>query len=61
MLPILRKLGAQPEAVRADVNAALDALPTITAGTAEPTTARKLIAVLRAAEREAGKLDESTS
>src|SRR3954469_17866660 len=58
VLPILRKLGAQPEAIRADVNAALDGLPTITGGTAEPSTARELIAVLRAAEREAGKLDD---
>src|SRR4051795_2528198 len=58
VLPILRKLGAQPEAIRADVNAALDSLPTITAGTAEPSTARELIAVLRAAEREAGKLND---
>jgi ATP-dependent Clp protease ATP-binding subunit ClpB len=58
VLPILRKLGAQPEAIRADVNAALDGLPTITAGTAEPSTARELIAVLRAAEREAGKLND---
>src|SRR4051794_18902831 len=58
VLPILRKLGAQPEAIRADVNAALDALPTITGGTAEPSTARELIAVLRAAEREAGKLND---
>src|SRR5512133_3003665 len=58
VLPILRKLGAQPEAIRADVNAALDALPTITGGTAEPSTARELIAVLRAAEREAGKLGD---
>src|SRR6187200_3163712 len=62
VLPILRKLGAQPEAIRADVNAALENLPTITSGTAEPSTARELIAVLRAAEREAGKLgDESIS
>src|SRR4051812_39609362 len=58
VLPILRKLGAQPEAIRADVNAALEGLPTITAGTAEPSTARELIAVLRAAEREAGKLND---
>src|SRR4249919_1718258 len=58
VLPILRKLGVRPEAIRADVNAALDGLPTITAGTAEPSTARELIAVLRAAEREAGKLND---
>src|ERR671914_558033 len=54
--PALRKLEAQPEAIRREVNAALDALPTITAGAREPGSARELLDVLRAAEREAGKL-----
>ena len=54
--PALRKLEARPEAIRAAVNAALDALPTITAGAREPGSARELLDVLRAAEREAGKL-----
>ena len=42
--------------------AALDRLPTITAGAREPATSRELLDVLRAAEREAGKLrDEYVS
>ena len=55
--PVLRRVEAQPEAVRADVNAALDALATVSAGTEhEPSTSRELLAVLRAAEAESGKL-----
>ncbi|MGH2996330.1 MAG: Clp protease N-terminal domain-containing protein, partial [Gaiellaceae bacterium] len=54
--PILSKLGAQPAAIRRDVNAALDTLPTVTAGAREPSNARELLDVLRASEREAGKL-----
>src|SRR5918996_5628547 len=53
---VLKKLGADPAAIRAEVNAALDALPKITAGAREPSTARETMDVLRAAEREAGKL-----
>jgi ATP-dependent Clp protease ATP-binding subunit ClpB len=56
VLPVLRKLGVAPEAVRTGVNAALERLPTITAGAREPGNARELLDVLRAAEREAGKL-----
>ena len=55
VLPVLRKLGAGVDAVRADVNAALDALPTLSTAT-EPATARELMAVLRDAEAAAGKL-----
>src|SRR4051794_33787271 len=54
--PVLRKLGARPETIRAEVNAALEQLPTITAGAKEPSTSRELMDVLRLAEREAGKL-----
>jgi ATP-dependent Clp protease ATP-binding subunit ClpB len=54
--PVLRKLGVAPEAIRREVNAALDGLPTITAGAREPANARELLDVLRAAEREAGRL-----
>ena len=54
--PVLRKLGARPETIRAELNAALDKLPTITAGAKEPATSRELMDVLRASEREAGKL-----
>jgi ATP-dependent Clp protease ATP-binding subunit ClpB len=56
--PVLRKLGARTDAIRFDLNAALDKLPTITAGANEPGTSRELLDVLRAAEREAGKLKD---
>src|SRR5215207_11777952 len=48
--PVLRKLGASPDVLRAEVNTALDALPTL-ASEAEPTTSAELMSVLRAAER----------
>jgi ATP-dependent Clp protease ATP-binding subunit ClpB len=54
--PVLRKLGARPETIRAELNEALDRFPTITAGAKEPATSRELMDVLRLAEREAGKL-----
>ena len=54
--PVLRKVGTSPDEIRRVVNAALDDLPTITAGAREPGNARELLDVLRAAEREAGKL-----
>jgi ATP-dependent Clp protease ATP-binding subunit ClpB len=56
--PVLRKVGTSPEEIRRVVNAALDALPTITAGAREPANARELLDVLRAAEREAGRLND---
>src|SRR3954447_14807031 len=52
---VLRKLGAALETVRVDVNAALDALPTLSTSD-EPRTSRELLGVLRAAEAEAGAL-----
>ena len=55
--PVLRKVGADPAAVRSEVGGKLDRLPTITAGAREPATSRELLDVLRAAEREAGKLE----
>src|SRR5829696_3517412 len=54
--PVLRKVGTSPDEIRRVVNAALDDLPTITAGAREPANARELLDVLRGAEREAGKL-----
>src|ERR1700759_5520639 len=45
VLPLLREL-----------NAALEKLPTTPAGAREPGTSRELMDILRAAEREAGKL-----
>src|SRR5918999_4221764 len=56
--PVLRKVGADPRAVRSGVGGALDRLPTITAGAREPSTSRELLDVLRAAEREAGRLGD---
>ena len=53
---MLRKLGADPDGIRRELNAALDKLPTITAGAREPGTSRELMDILRSAEREAGKL-----
>jgi ATP-dependent Clp protease ATP-binding subunit ClpB len=58
VLPVLRKLGARPDAIRVDVNAALDALPTITGEADEPATARELLQVLRGAEHEASELGD---
>src|SRR5688500_14578949 len=54
--PVLRRIGTSPDEIRRVVNEALDRLPTITAGAREPANARELLDVLRAAEREAGKL-----
>jgi ATP-dependent Clp protease ATP-binding subunit ClpB len=56
--PVLRKVGADPAAVRSEVGGSLGRLPTITAGAREPSTSRELLDVLRAAEREAGKLGD---
>src|SRR5262249_42905672 len=56
--PVLRKLGVQTDSVRRELNALLDGKPPITAGANEPSTSRELVDVLRAAEREAGKLSD---
>jgi ATP-dependent Clp protease ATP-binding subunit ClpB len=56
--PVLRKVGADPAAIRSQIGGQLDRLPTITAGAREPATSRELLDVLRAAEREAGKLQD---
>jgi ATP-dependent Clp protease ATP-binding subunit ClpB len=49
--PVVGKIGVSADALRADVDAALNTLPTL-ASEAEPTTAPELLATLRAAERE---------
>jgi ATP-dependent Clp protease ATP-binding subunit ClpB len=54
--PVLRKLGTSPDEIRRIVSAAIDRLPTITAGAREPANARELLDVLRSAEREAGRM-----
>src|SRR5689334_6699673 len=56
--PVLRKVGADPAAIRSGIGGQLDRLPTITAGAREPATSRELLDVLREAEREAGKLGD---
>ena len=57
VVPVLRKLGVTVDPLRADVNAALDALPTLEQA-AEPTTAPELLTVLRAAEKEMRDLSD---
>src|SRR3954463_13116434 len=56
--PVLRKVGADPAAIRSAPGGALARLPTIPAGAREPSTSRELLDVLRTAEREAGKLGD---
>src|SRR5438445_90236 len=56
-LPVLRKLGVSPDAIRAQVNTVLDGLPTLSAE-AEPTTAPELLQVMRAAESEMRELGD---
>jgi ATP-dependent Clp protease ATP-binding subunit ClpB len=56
-LPVLRKLGVSPDAIRAQLNGVLDGLPTLSSD-AEPTTAPELMAILRAAEHEMRELGD---
>jgi len=59
-LPLLAKLGVAPAPLRAALNAALDGAPTLSGPSNEaigPST--ELVAVLRAAEREAGQLQDA--
>ncbi|HEX8103052.1 MAG TPA: ATP-dependent chaperone ClpB [Solirubrobacteraceae bacterium] len=60
VLPVLGKVGARPQEIRADVNAALEGQATLAAGgnAAEPTTSPELMQVLRAAEHEASALQD---
>jgi ATP-dependent Clp protease ATP-binding subunit ClpB len=59
VVPVLQKLGADPGAIRAQANAALDALPTLSGEGGEPASAsNELIQVLRAAEQIMGKLKD---
>ncbi|HEX4624507.1 MAG TPA: ATP-dependent chaperone ClpB [Solirubrobacteraceae bacterium] len=58
VVPVLNKLGAGVQPIRADVNAALDAQPTL-GESGEPSGAgSELVAVLRAADKEARELDD---
>ncbi len=60
VLPVLAKLGTSVGALRAEANRALDELPKLGAGSSaeggQPSA--ELLAVLRAAEREAGQLSD---
>src|SRR3954467_15721027 len=49
--PVLGKIGVAPDALRAEVDAALGELPTLSSP-AEPTTSAEVLTVLRTAERE---------
>src|SRR5512133_1825311 len=52
VVPVLAKLGADVGALRAGVNAALDALPTLSAGGDAAGASSELVRVLREAEEE---------
>jgi ATP-dependent Clp protease ATP-binding subunit ClpB len=61
VLPVLGKLGAQVDALRATVEQGLGQLPVIDAGSSADAGAQpgaELMSVLRSAEREAGKLSD---
>ncbi|MDX6667287.1 MAG: ATP-dependent Clp protease ATP-binding subunit ClpB [Solirubrobacteraceae bacterium] len=59
VVPVLEKVGVPPAALRAKVNEALDALPTVSGDAAEPAGAsNELVQALRAAEKQAGKLND---
>src|SRR3954453_16712396 len=54
---VLRKLGVALPGLRAEVDATVGALPTLSAA-AEPTTSQELLQVLRAAEHEMRELKD---
>jgi ATP-dependent Clp protease ATP-binding subunit ClpB len=58
VVPVLTRVGADPAALRAALDATLDGRATVTAGAREPSTARELLDVLRDAEREAGRMHD---
>ncbi|MFL5838541.1 MAG: Clp protease N-terminal domain-containing protein, partial [Solirubrobacteraceae bacterium] len=58
VVPVLNKLGAGVEPIRAQVNAALDALPTLGGGGEPSGAGTELVAILRAADKEARALDD---
>ncbi|MFL5852398.1 MAG: ATP-dependent chaperone ClpB [Solirubrobacteraceae bacterium] len=58
VVPVLNKLGAGVEPIRAQVNAALDALPTLGGGGEPSGAGSELVAILRAADKEARDLDD---
>ncbi|HET9103642.1 MAG TPA: ATP-dependent chaperone ClpB [Solirubrobacteraceae bacterium] len=60
VVPVLRKLGAEPGAIRSQVNRALDALPTVTGGAGQDPAggSSELVQILRAAENEMRELGD---
>ena len=58
VVPVLNKLGAGVQPIRADVNAALDAQPTLGEGGEPSGAGSELVAVLRAADKEARELND---
>ena len=58
VVPVLNKLGAGVQPIRADVNAALDAQPTLGEGGEGSGAGSELVAVLRAADKEARELND---
>src|ERR671934_187283 len=56
--PVLSKLGADPRALRADINAILDGLPTMTAGGEAAGPSSELVRVLREGEEEMRELKD---
>ena len=61
VVPVLRKLGVEPSAVRSDVNVALEALPALTTpgGREEPAAGSgELVQILRGAESEMRELGD---
>jgi ATP-dependent Clp protease ATP-binding subunit ClpB len=60
VVPVLRKLGVDPAAVRATLSPALEALPRLTTSGGEPTGgSNELVEVIRAAEEEMRALADS--
>jgi ATP-dependent Clp protease ATP-binding subunit ClpB len=58
VVPVLRKLGADPTAIRGALGPALDALPTLEQPSDAAGPSSELVAVLRAGEKQAGKLGD---
>jgi len=58
VVPVLNKLGASAEAIRAEVTRALDALPTLSGSAEQAGPSNELVQVLRAAESEARELKD---
>jgi ATP-dependent Clp protease ATP-binding subunit ClpB len=58
VVPVLRKVGVDPAAVRAAVNRALDAQPTMSGPSGGSGPAQELVEVLRAAEHEMRQLGD---